>query len=137
VAQRFLKIAVDVTRQVDLEHALQANQAAMQVTMGDLNAIVTTITAIAGQTKLLALNAGIEAGVPETRAAGSPSWRPRSRICPPIRGQRRNAPNRCWIGTMRKEKRRLHLPRVSRDDVGAQRMRHDQAHSVPQAVASA
>lgn len=61
VVQRFLKIAVDVTRQVQLERALQANQAAMQTTMGELGAIVTTITAIAGQTNLLALNAGIEA----------------------------------------------------------------------------
>lgn len=61
VVQRFLKIAVDVTRQVQLERALQANQSAMQTTMGELGAIVTTITAIAGQTNLLALNAGIEA----------------------------------------------------------------------------
>lgn len=61
VVQRFLKIAVDVTRQVDLERVLQMNKADMQVTMRDLDAIVTTITTIAGQTNLLALNAGIEA----------------------------------------------------------------------------
>jgi methyl-accepting chemotaxis protein len=61
VVQRFLKIAVDITRQVDLERALQANQGAMQATMGELGAIVATITSIAGQTNLLALNAGIEA----------------------------------------------------------------------------
>lgn len=61
VVQRLLKIAVDVTRKVRLEQALQANQASMQSTMGELGAIVTTITAIAGQSNLLALNAGIEA----------------------------------------------------------------------------
>lgn len=61
VVRRILKIAVDVTRQIQLERALQANQAAMQDTMGELGAIVTNITAIAGQTNLLALNAGIEA----------------------------------------------------------------------------
>jgi methyl-accepting chemotaxis protein len=61
VVQRFLKIAVDITRQVHLERALQANQASMQVTMSELGAIVTTITEIAGQTNLLALNASIEA----------------------------------------------------------------------------
>jgi methyl-accepting chemotaxis protein len=61
VVQRLLKIAVDVTRQARLEQALQTNQASMQSTMGELGAIVTTITAIAGQSNLLALNAGIEA----------------------------------------------------------------------------
>lgn len=61
VVRRILKIAVDVTRQIQLERALQANQAAMQGTMSELGAIVTNITAIAGQTNLLALNAGIEA----------------------------------------------------------------------------
>lgn len=61
VVQRILKIAVDITRQVHLEHELQTNQLAMQHTMGELGAIVSTITAIAGQTNLLALNASIEA----------------------------------------------------------------------------
>lgn len=61
VVQRLLKIAVDVTRQVQLERELQANQAAMQATMGELGDIVTTINALAGQTNLLALNASIEA----------------------------------------------------------------------------
>jgi len=60
-AQRFLKIAVDVTRQVRLERELQANQTAMQATIDELGSIVTAITAIARQTNLLALNASIEA----------------------------------------------------------------------------
>lgn len=61
VIQRVLKVATDVTRQVLLERALQANQAAMQGTMGELGEIVTAINGIAGQTNLLALNATIEA----------------------------------------------------------------------------
>lgn len=58
---RFLKIAVDVTRQVHLERALQGRQEAMHATMSELGVIVTKITTIADQTRLLALNAGIEA----------------------------------------------------------------------------
>lgn len=61
LVQRILKIAVDVTRQIQLERALQANQTAMQATMGELGAIVSTIASIAGQSNLLALNASIEA----------------------------------------------------------------------------
>lgn len=61
VIRRVLKVATDVTRQVLLERALQANQAAMQGTMGELGEIVTAINGIAGQTNLLALNATIEA----------------------------------------------------------------------------
>ena len=59
--RRFLKIAVDITRQIHLERALQARQLAMHGTMSELGAIVTKITSIADQTRLLALNAGIEA----------------------------------------------------------------------------
>ncbi|PAV92305.1 hypothetical protein WR25_07883 [Diploscapter pachys] len=61
VIQRVLKVASDVTRQVMLERALLANQAAMQDTMVELGAIVSDITQIAGQSNLLALNASIEA----------------------------------------------------------------------------
>lgn len=61
VIQRVLKVATDVTRQVLLERALQANQAAMQGTMVELGDIVAAINGIAGQTNLLALNATIEA----------------------------------------------------------------------------
>ncbi len=61
VIQRVLKVATDVTRQVLLERALQANQAAMQGTMVELGDIVAAINEIAGQTNLLALNATIEA----------------------------------------------------------------------------
>lgn len=61
VIQRVLKVVSDVTRQVMLERALLANQAAMQETMVELGAIVSDITHIAGQSNLLALNASIEA----------------------------------------------------------------------------
>lgn len=61
VIRRVLKVAADVTRQILLERALQANQMAMQGTMGELGEIVTAINGIAGQTNLLALNATIEA----------------------------------------------------------------------------
>ncbi|MCW2336177.1 methyl-accepting chemotaxis protein [Sphingobium sp. B2D3A] len=72
---RILKIASDVTRQVQLEQEVQARyeesqrlqgelqrgNARLQSTMAELAAIVTTIGAIANQTNLLALNARIEA----------------------------------------------------------------------------
>jgi methyl-accepting chemotaxis protein len=61
VVQRVLKVATDVTRQVLLERALKANQAAMHGTMVELGNIVAAINEIAGQTNLLALNAAIEA----------------------------------------------------------------------------
>lgn len=61
VIQRVLKVASDVTQQVLLERALQANQAAMQDTLVELGDIVTTINGIAAQTNLWALNATIEA----------------------------------------------------------------------------
>lgn len=61
VIYRVLKVATDVTRQVLLDRALKANQAAMQGTMFELGGIVSAITSIAGQTNLLALNATIEA----------------------------------------------------------------------------
>ena len=59
--RRFLKVATDVNRQVEMERALQANQGAMQATMDELSGIVSAITGIAGQTQLLSLNATIEA----------------------------------------------------------------------------
>lgn len=59
--RRVLKVATDVTRQVQLDRALHANQSAMQDTMGELGEIVSAISGIAGQTNLLALNATIEA----------------------------------------------------------------------------
>ena len=61
VIRRVLKVATDVTRQVVLERALQANHLALQETMIELGDIVSAITGIAGQTNLLALNATIEA----------------------------------------------------------------------------
>jgi methyl-accepting chemotaxis protein len=61
VIRRILKIATDVTRQVVLERALQANHLALQGTITELGGIVSDINAIAGQTNLLALNATIEA----------------------------------------------------------------------------
>jgi methyl-accepting chemotaxis protein len=61
VAQRVLKIATDVTRQVQLEHALAANGTALQETLEELGSVVDAITSIATKTKLLALNATIEA----------------------------------------------------------------------------
>ena len=61
IAQRVLKIATDVTRQVQLERALASNGAALQETVDELNSVVDAITSIATKTKLLALNATIEA----------------------------------------------------------------------------
>lgn len=75
VAQRILKIATDITRQVQLEREVQDHlaearrcQEALEErgdqlarTMTELGGIVTSISRIATQTKLLALNATIEA----------------------------------------------------------------------------
>jgi methyl-accepting chemotaxis protein len=72
---KIVKIASDVTEQVQLEQELQARLAeseqlqrelearreALQGTMAELETIVTTIGGIAAQTNLLALNATIEA----------------------------------------------------------------------------
>ena len=60
-AQRVLKVATDITRQVMLEHELSRKGAAMQATMGELAQVVSDIGGIARQTNLLALNAAIEA----------------------------------------------------------------------------
>ena len=61
VAQRVLKVATDITRQVTLERELSRNGAALQGTIGELGHIVADIGNIARQTNLLALNATIEA----------------------------------------------------------------------------
>ena len=61
IAQRVLKIATDVTRQVQLERALASNGAALQETVDELTSVVDAITSIATKTNLLALNATIEA----------------------------------------------------------------------------
>jgi methyl-accepting chemotaxis protein len=75
VAQRVLKVATDITRQVTLEREVQAHlDASMQLqgalqrrgtdleqTMVDLAQTVEAISAIAKQTNMLALNATIEA----------------------------------------------------------------------------
>ena len=75
VAQRVLKIATDVTRQVQLEREVQEHLAEtkrchdkleergeqLQATMTELGDIVSSISRIATQTKFLALNATIEA----------------------------------------------------------------------------
>ena len=58
---RVVKIATDVTKQLLLEQDVRDREAALQRTIKDLQAAVTTISAIAKQTKLLALNATIEA----------------------------------------------------------------------------
>ncbi len=61
IVNRVLKVASDVTRQVALDRALKANQAAMHATMIELGGIVAAINHIASQTNLLALNAAMEA----------------------------------------------------------------------------
>ena len=61
VARRVLKIATDVTRQVQLERELKECGAALQDTIGELGTVVDAITSIATNTNLLALNATIEA----------------------------------------------------------------------------
>jgi methyl-accepting chemotaxis protein len=58
---RILKVATDVTRQVGLEREVQAREAALTETLGDLQDVVKNISGIAGQTNMLALNATIEA----------------------------------------------------------------------------
>lgn len=47
--RRVFKVATDLTRQVQLDRAFQANQAAMQSTMTELGAIVSAISGIAAQ----------------------------------------------------------------------------------------
>lgn len=59
--QRILKIAVDVTKQVELERELQRNSQALKGTVDELGAVVGAISSIARKTNLLALNATIEA----------------------------------------------------------------------------
>lgn len=61
VAQRVLKVATDITRQVMLECELSRNGAALQATLRELGHVVADIGGIARQTHLLALNATIEA----------------------------------------------------------------------------
>ena len=75
VAQRVLKVATDITRQVVLERevnahleearrlqsSLQERGADLENTMQGLGAVVASISAIAKQTNMLALNAAIEA----------------------------------------------------------------------------
>jgi methyl-accepting chemotaxis protein len=75
IARRVLKIATDITRQVELERqaqtllddsrryqqALEERTVALEGTMGELGEIVASIRQIAQQTNLLALNAAIEA----------------------------------------------------------------------------
>lgn len=80
--RRVLKVASDVTRQVLLDRALRANQAAMQDTMVELSGVDSAISSIAGQTNLLALNATIEAArpvsaycLPAKRTSASPETR--------------------------------------------------------------
>lgn len=58
---RILKIATDVTRQVLLEREVAAREQTLRSTVDDLKEIVTSINGIAGQTRLLALNATIGA----------------------------------------------------------------------------
>ncbi|RYE95609.1 MAG: PAS domain S-box protein, partial [Oxalobacteraceae bacterium] len=59
--RRVLKVATDVTKQVQLDRTLRVNQTAMQGTLAELGEIVSAIGGIANQTNLLALNAAIEA----------------------------------------------------------------------------
>lgn len=75
VAQRVLKVATNITRQIRLEHEnqnhlsearlyqsrLEERGAALEQTMEDVAGIVGAISGIAKQTNLLALNATIEA----------------------------------------------------------------------------
>jgi methyl-accepting chemotaxis protein len=61
VAQRVLKVATDITRQVTLERELQSKAEALRATMNELGSVVAAISTIAQQTNLLALNATIEA----------------------------------------------------------------------------
>jgi len=58
---RIVKIAVDITDRVALQHALGAQKLALEETMEQLADIVGSIREIASQTNMLALNATIEA----------------------------------------------------------------------------
>lgn len=59
--QRVLKLATDVTREVELEQELQSRGLSLQGTMDQLGTVVDSIMSIAAMTNLLALNATIEA----------------------------------------------------------------------------
>jgi methyl-accepting chemotaxis protein len=56
-----LKLATDVTREVELEQELQSRGLSLQGTMDQLGTVVDSIMSIAAMTNLLALNATIEA----------------------------------------------------------------------------
>jgi len=58
---RIVKIASDVTRQVRLERAVTAREEEMRGTVVDLAEVVRSIATLAGQTRMLSLNAAIEA----------------------------------------------------------------------------
>jgi methyl-accepting chemotaxis protein len=59
--ERIVKIAMDVTERVALQHAMGAQKQALEETMAQLADIVGSIREIAAQTNMLALNATIEA----------------------------------------------------------------------------
>lgn len=69
-AIRVLKIATDVTREVQLEHALKVKSAALEAMIDELDTVVRTIADIASKTNLLALNAAIEAARAGTAGLG-------------------------------------------------------------------
>ncbi len=68
--RRILKVATDITRQVELERALQQKGADLEATLAEICHIVQDIAAIAKQTNLLALNANIEAARAGPAGAG-------------------------------------------------------------------
>lgn len=69
-AVRVLKIATDVTREVELERALKDKSTALEVMIDELDTVVRTISDIASKTNLLALNAAIEAARAGTAGLG-------------------------------------------------------------------